>query len=901
MSTVAESSILAPESIPDPGVWPARKDVFAEDFDETYTYTGEYDHETDEHESPLTAVSPGRLIVPRHPLLQSHAGTPPDVLIEWNGMVQPSVVDVVVHLHGYSGHGAVMNIVEHKKPISGLDFADPDHPAAVGRTTPTVLILPRGHHQPKGRYENPARYTFPALLPPGALQQLIDDALARFAAATGAVVRRNRLILTAHSGGGAALMAILGHTDPDEVHIFDALYNDPKPLIDWVRRRMTAGTGALRIVYRPGEGTARHSERVAAVVRPACSPNYRVERTSLPHNDIPRRFGWQLLTDASADLRGLTRSRKAEQPCIPQEANETGRESDDFGAAQGAREGGCRCRKGPIEEKAAAARTPQPRRPARPQNDAMSSIRTPADANPMESVMSTYAESPIFASPESTPDPGTWPTREDVFAENTGDTEYVDETSWQSRLSDTEWMESHDSGESAEEVYADETFSGATKYDQEQADHEDFDVEAGDYENVDYEATDYEAADYETPDYEAADFEAADQGAIGYGEMDYEDVDAEDIEFQDAELEEAPPTDRAKGIVRRGTFTKCSGHEQPGARAMAAQWRRLTGRRAGTYNCRSTTFGTPSLHGEGRSIDLFALASDPVQRAQAEAYIGWLQDNAVALQVAYIIWNRQQWNWQLRHLGWRPYGGSNPHTNHIHVDLSWEGALTPSPLFDGPVPSMGSGGAPAPIPSPKPKPALPSRKAAPGPSPKRARGVPVHVVEFVRKYRPHAVANQARTRIPWLVILGQAAIESGWGRRACGNNFFGIKARTSVPVSQRRLCTTREVHKTPSVRYPEVISVTQRADGRYDYVVRDWFRAFDSPDRSFDEHARVLLKPRYAKAFAHTDPYAFAREVAAAGYATAPDYATALNGVMRLIERVSQQCNNVPAVASPTG
>jgi hypothetical protein len=173
------------------------------------------------------------------------------------------------------------------------------------------------------------------------------------------------------------------------------------------------------------------------------------------------------------------------------------------------------------------------------------------------------------------------------------------------------------------------------------------------------------------------------------------------------------------------------------------------------------------------------------------------------------------------------------------------------------------------------------------PSPNPSGSVPAHVVEFVQKYRSHAQANEARSRVPWLVTLGQAALESGWGKRMCGNNMFGIKAKPSIPESQRKLCTTKEVHKSPNVKYPEVVSVTPRSDGRYDYVVRDWFRAFASPEDSFANHAKVLQHPRYAKAFAHTDdPYAFADEVAAGGYATAPNYASVLKGVMKLVEKV---------------
>ena len=259
---------------------------------------------------PSPQVSAGQVVIDREALLRSHAGTPPDLVLKWNDMSRPSVVDVVVHLHGWSpGVGARMNIVRHKLPASGLDFADPKNPGSVGRTTPTLLILPRGHHDPVG--SKTERYTFPALINRGALQRLVDESLTRFAAQTGATVRRGRLILTAHSGGGAALMKILGHTDPDEVHTFDALYTDPTPLIAWAQRKISSSTGALRVVYRPGEGTEAHSKRVARAISSSRSRSFRVEPTNVSHGDIPARFGWQLLADPSSDLPGVRLSREA--------------------------------------------------------------------------------------------------------------------------------------------------------------------------------------------------------------------------------------------------------------------------------------------------------------------------------------------------------------------------------------------------------------------------------------------------------------------------------------------------------------------------------------------------------------------------------------------------------------
>jgi hypothetical protein len=38
-----------------------------------------------------------------------------------------------------------MDLVREMEPRSGLDLADPANPATAGRTTPTLLTLPRGN------------------------------------------------------------------------------------------------------------------------------------------------------------------------------------------------------------------------------------------------------------------------------------------------------------------------------------------------------------------------------------------------------------------------------------------------------------------------------------------------------------------------------------------------------------------------------------------------------------------------------------------------------------------------------------------------------------------------------------------------------------------------------------
>jgi hypothetical protein len=265
------------------------------------------------------SVHPGRLVVARLPLLAAHQGTPPDLLLKWGSMPSSATVDVVVHLHGHSPQGRRMNLIRDIEPRSGLDLVDPAHPATVGRTSPTLLVLPRGHFYggKSGR-----GYSFPALVAPGAMSSLVEDALRRFSAATGARATRGKLILTAHSGGGAALMAILRHLDPDELHTFDALYSDPGPLIAWARRHQ--GIGAVRVLFRPAEPTAANSLRVDAELDRS-SPRFRVEETGIPHVAIPRTYGWRLLADSAANLPGAVRPgghRRATElavnlPCDP--------------------------------------------------------------------------------------------------------------------------------------------------------------------------------------------------------------------------------------------------------------------------------------------------------------------------------------------------------------------------------------------------------------------------------------------------------------------------------------------------------------------------------------------------------------------------------------------------------
>ncbi|HNM25722.1 MAG TPA: glucosaminidase domain-containing protein [Saprospiraceae bacterium] len=158
--------------------------------------------------------------------------------------------------------------------------------------------------------------------------------------------------------------------------------------------------------------------------------------------------------------------------------------------------------------------------------------------------------------------------------------------------------------------------------------------------------------------------------------------------------------------------------------------------------------------------------------------------------------------------------------------------------------------------------------------------------DFVSAYFPFALETQRKTGISAIAILAQAALESGWGERAPGNMFFGVKDSDGLNGNEQ-LVRTVEYLSRPDAKFPVVLSVTKVGPRRWKYIVKDYFRKYDSPEGSFTHHAELFLKaPRYAKALAvGANPFDFFREIAAAGYATAPDYFKVLTAVARMIQK----------------
>ena len=141
-----------------------------------------------------------------------------------------------------------------------------------------------------------------------------------------------------------------------------------------------------------------------------------------------------------------------------------------------------------------------------------------------------------------------------------------------------------------------------------------------------------------------------------------------------------------------------------------------------------------------------------------------------------------------------------------------------------------------------------------------------HVRDFQDRMAVHAEEASRASGIPARFMLGQAALETGWGKREIRNadgssshNLFGIKADSGWKGKVALSVTTEYVDGAPQTRIEK-------------------FRAYDSYADSFRDYARMIsTNPRYQGAMAATgDATAFAAGLQRAGYATDPFYAAKL-------------------------
>jgi len=151
--------------------------------------------------------------------------------------------------------------------------------------------------------------------------------------------------------------------------------------------------------------------------------------------------------------------------------------------------------------------------------------------------------------------------------------------------------------------------------------------------------------------------------------------------------------------------------------------------------------------------------------------------------------------------------------------------------------------------------------------------------KFVLDHQEAAKAASASSGIPAAHILGQAALETGWGKRVIktadgqdSHNLFGIKATNGWTGKVAEVTTTEYIGGQPR-------KVTAK------------FRAYDSYEDAFKDHAKLLTQgKRYqATAVAQADTaQGFASGLQKAGYATDPAYADKLTRVINTTLRLQR-------------
>lgn len=150
-------------------------------------------------------------------------------------------------------------------------------------------------------------------------------------------------------------------------------------------------------------------------------------------------------------------------------------------------------------------------------------------------------------------------------------------------------------------------------------------------------------------------------------------------------------------------------------------------------------------------------------------------------------------------------------------------------------------------------------------------GKPAHVRAFQDKMADAAEEAEAATGVPAKFMMGQAALETGWGRRvirnqdgSSSNNLFGIKAGPGWKGKVATAVTTEYVNGKPHQRVEK-------------------FRAYDSHADAFKDYAKMLSNnPRYEKVLNHGgDATTFAHGLQRAGYATDPQYAAKLSRIIK--------------------
>jgi len=135
---------------------------------------------------------------------------------------------------------------------------------------------------------------------------------------------------------------------------------------------------------------------------------------------------------------------------------------------------------------------------------------------------------------------------------------------------------------------------------------------------------------------------------------------------------------------------------------------------------------------------------------------------------------------------------------------------------------------------------------------------------FIQEMLPHAMRVSKETGIDPRLVIAQAAQETGWGRSAPNNNYFGIKSHG----------------KPGGVR----MSTSEHVNGQ-DVTIQDSFRGYDGMGQSADDYAAFLKSnPRYSEMLSAVGLDSQVSALGRSGYATDPNYSTSVGSIANSIK-----------------
>lgn len=155
-------------------------------------------------------------------------------------------------------------------------------------------------------------------------------------------------------------------------------------------------------------------------------------------------------------------------------------------------------------------------------------------------------------------------------------------------------------------------------------------------------------------------------------------------------------------------------------------------------------------------------------------------------------------------------------------------------------------------------------------------------MDFLAKLLLPARIASENSGIPHLLIVAQAALESGWGQRQImtaegipSHNLFGIKAGKNWRCKVTNIVTTEYIASKP-------------------VKVREDFRVYHSYFEAIRDYVHLLTQnKRYTQVAAASTPEQAAIALQQAGYATDPNYAQKLILLIQQLKSTTQQVKQI--------